>query len=225
MRECSARVSLLILGVLLATKAGAWTLEADLDELDPGGPGIWNGSDLSGRFTDDWVTFSNKYHAWGGFSGFSYSRVADTNTPGFGNQYAVISGAGAGGTGTYAVAFDDTFDEQDVIAFPYPVCVKGFHINNTTYAALSMRDGDAFAKKFGGVTGDDPDWFKLTITGRDDAGVVTGSNDFYLADYRFTNNTLDYIVTDWTWVDLTLLGPGVRTLHFSLSSTDNGGSA
>jgi hypothetical protein len=85
-----------------------------------------------------------------------------------------------------------------------------------------MRDGDAIGKKFGGDSGDDPDWFKLTVTGKDDAGTVLGSVDFYLADYRFETNALDYIVGDWTWVDLSAFGPQVKTLHFTLSSSDNG---
>ncbi|MBT3193431.1 MAG: DUF4465 domain-containing protein, partial [Verrucomicrobia bacterium] len=32
----------------------------------------------------------------------------------------------------------------------------------------------------------------------------------------------DYIVGEWTWVDLTSFGPAVKSLHFSLSSSDNG---
>ena len=59
-----------------------------------------------------------------------------------------------------------------------------------------MRDGDAFSKKFGGASGDDPDWFKLTITGNDSTGASVGSVDFYLADYRSSTNSLAYIVSD-----------------------------
>jgi hypothetical protein len=43
---------------------------------------------------------------------------------------------------------------------PTPVTVTGAYFTNTTYAALSMLSGDSFAKKFGGASGDDPDWFK-----------------------------------------------------------------
>jgi hypothetical protein len=85
-----------------------------------------------------------------------------------------------------------------------------------------MRNGDSFAKKFGGENGDDPDWFKLTITGQDVAGAVTGEVDFYLADFRFANNTQDYIVHDWTFVDLTSLGDHVKCLEFGLFSSDSG---
>ena len=83
-----------------------------------------------------------------------------------------------------------------------------------------MRDGDGFAKKFGGVSGNDPDFLKLTITGFNGA-AATGSVDFFLADYRFANNAQDYIVKAWTFVDLSSLG-AVTRLGFDLTSTDNG---
>ena len=45
--------------------------------------------------------------------------------------------------------------------------------------------------------------------------------DFYLADYRFSDNSKDYIVKDWTFVDLSSLG-AVTKLQFALSSSDTG---
>ena len=94
-------------------------------------------------------------------------------------------------------------------------------LNISTYAALSMRDGDAFAKKFGGPTGNDPDFFRVTVRGFDALGTLTGSVEFFLADYRFTNNAQDYIVSQWTTLSLTPLGNAAK-LTFALDSTDNG---
>ena len=183
----------------------------------------WNGSDGKGGFVEDGAFFANSYNpSWDSWAGFSLSRVNNTNTPGYQNQYAVFSGTDITGTGIYAVVYDDQWNEADIITLPTPSIIRGFYVNNTTYAALSMRDGDMFAKKFGGSSGNDPDWFKLTITGKDESGAILGTVDFYLADYRFTNNALDYIIDDWTWVDLTTLGPDVKTLHFTLSSSDTG---
>jgi len=84
-----------------------------------------------------------------------------------------------------------------------------------------MKNGDAIAKKFGGETGDDPDFFLLTIRKYLDGTLSTDSVNFYLADYRFEDNTEDYIVKDWTWLDLTSLG-NADSLNFSLSSSDVG---
>ena len=86
--------------------------------------------------------------------------------------------------------------------------------------ANAMRDSYFGAKKFGGASGDDADFFKLTITGFNGA-AETGSVDFYLADYRFGDNSLDYIVSNWTYVDLSSLGT-VNSLKFSLASSDSG---
>ena len=83
-----------------------------------------------------------------------------------------------------------------------------------------MLNGDGFAKKFGGASGDDEDWFLLTIEGFDSSNVSIGTVEFYLADYRFADNGQDYIVDEWTKVDLSGLG-AVKKLEFSLTSSDN----
>jgi hypothetical protein len=43
----------------------------------------------------------------------------------------------------------------------------------------------------------------LTIEGLDATGASVGTVEFYLADYRFSNNALDYILEEWAEVDLT----------------------
>ncbi|MFP5471550.1 MAG: DUF4465 domain-containing protein, partial [Bacteroidia bacterium] len=48
-----------------------------------------------------------------------------------------------------------------------------------------------------------------------------GTVEFYLADYRFSDNSQDYIVDDWTLVDLSSLG-NVSKLKFMLNSSDVG---
>lgn len=210
--------------VLWAGAAKARTLEADFEDVGVAAGAYWNGNNLSGGVRSAWAHFRNSCDTNGwSWSGFAISSVNDTRTAGHANRYAVWTpGAGLGHTGSYAVVRDSAWEEEDVVTFPFPVRVQGFYVNNTTFAALAMRDGDALAKKFGGATGDDPDWFRLTITGRNrDGDLVETAETFYLADFRFTNNALDYIVGEWTWVDLTALGPHVTTLHFALSSSDN----
>jgi hypothetical protein len=83
-----------------------------------------------------------------------------------------------------------------------------------------MKDGDQFSKKFGGASGNDPDFFKLQILGFR-GSTQTAAIDFFLADYRFENNNQDYVVDQWTRVDLANLGV-IDSLKFSLSSSDNG---
>lgn len=45
--------------------------------------------------------------------------------------------------------------------------------------------------------------------------------NFYLADFRSANNAQDYIVNNWQWVDLSVLG-NTDSLIFTLYSSDIG---
>ncbi|MFO1319676.1 MAG: DUF4465 domain-containing protein [Burkholderiales bacterium] len=171
-------------------------------------------------FVSGAARFDHRFTDFGGgccWEGWTYSNRTDTTTGGFGNQYSAFAGAGANGSTHYGIAFFG----NPVVTFDEPVQVLSADLTNTTYAALSMRDGDGFAKKFGGATGDDADFLKLTIIGRDPAGAMTGSVDVYLADYRFADNTRDYILSAWHHTDLRSLGV-VSSLAFAMSSSDNG---
>jgi Domain of unknown function (DUF4465) len=219
-----------------------WTLTSavhaqvvDLEDLTLPGPNtFFNGSAniippatvSTIPFVSRGATFNNRFDtAFGGtWAGWSYSNVVNTTTAGFGNQYAAYNLPSGGGDSSpqYAVAFQDFFTPvTPAIVLPNGTRPASMRITNTTYAALSMRDGDSFAKKFGGVTGNDPDFFRLTIRGFDALDALTGTVEFFLADYRFANNNLDYIVSQWMTVNLAPLGGAVR-MTFGLDSTDNG---
>ena len=211
-------------GVLVTAQAN----QATFDDLVLAPNSHENGATLSGSFTSGGLAFNNSYTpAFGGlWSGFAYSNRTDVTTAGFGNQYSAFTGGGSGPTGAtiagenYAVGYLDVIPTITLPATESPLSLR---VTNTTYAGLSMRDGDSFAKKFGGVSGNDPDFFKLTITGLGAGDTILGSIDFYLADFRFANNTQDYIVNTWTMVDLAPLGAATRKIQFALSSSDNGG--
>lgn len=155
-------------------------------------------------------------------TGFAYSNMTDSVTSGYMNQYSAKTAKGYNGSAKYAVYWQ---------GYGAPMQVKratsgtfnpaGFYITNSTYAYNSMLKGDAPpAKKFGGTSGNDTDFFKLTIYGHDQANAIKDSVVFYLADYRFSNNAQDYIIKNWTWVNLLPLGP-VNGLSFKLTSSDN----
>jgi len=184
---------------------------------------FWNGSDASGSFSSGFVTYYNTYNSqYSSWGGFAYSSKKDTLSTGFTNMYSSITGGGHN-SDTYGVAYWSAYSgpvslSLDPIATNIPV--SGFYITNNTYAYLSMRDGDAYAKKFGGTTGNDSDWFMLTISGFKN-GVLTDTVDFFLADYRNADNSKDYIINDWTFVNLSKLGV-IDSINFTLSSSDNG---
>ncbi|MCM2369563.1 DUF4465 domain-containing protein [Aporhodopirellula aestuarii] len=180
-----------------------------------------NNAGPTGAFVTGPFELQNSFDNSFGFdfwSGFAVSRGADVTTPGYFNQYSAVTGIGADGSSTYAVAYAGS---PATIARVSDRPFASLDITNTTYAALSMRDGDSFAKKFGGESGDDPDFLLLTIDGLDAGGNSIGTVDVYLADYRFENNELDYILTDWTSVDVSAIGDAA-VLSMSLSSSDNG---
>lgn len=179
-----------------------------------------NGEDGSQGFLDQNVFFPNVYDdSFGSWSGWAISTATDNTTPGFGNQYASIAGEGAEGSSHYATTF--VLGSSKVQLESEDLQVDGFYVNNSTYAYLSMLEGDSFAKKFGGESGDDPDFFLLTIKKYSDGLLSADSIDFYLADYRFSDSSEDYLINDWTWIDLTGFGQ-VDSLEMTLSSSDVG---
>jgi len=179
-----------------------------------------NGSSGHGDFlSGDFLLNNNFDTQYGSWDGWAVSNITDNVTPGWGNQYSAIPGVGAEGSSNYGMSFIG-FTENPSISLTSATVIDGAYFSNGTYGYLAMLNGDAFSKKFGGVSGDDEDWFLLTIEGFDGA-TSTGTVEFYLADYRFADNGLDYIVDSWTWVDLASLG-AVTSLDFSLTSTDNG---
>lgn len=181
-------------------------------------------------WSSDGVAFSNNYtESFGSWTGFSWSSIENNTTPGFGNQYASFANGasdGMGGTtsGTYAVGFGNAF-----FNLPTDASIESIDLTNTTYAALIMQDGDSggFSKQFGGESGNDPDWFSVTLTGFDDidgsqgTGSVIGSIEHVLADFRFSDNSLDYIQENWETLDLTSLADA-RSIELSFFSTDSG---
>lgn len=204
---------------------------ADFENLTLTTGTYWDGSSapLGTTFTSADAIFPNFYEtAWGGYwaSGWAYSNMTDSTTAGYTNMYSARTASGYN-SANYAIGKDGAIINLNPNAING--IVNGLYITNTTYAALSMKDGDAFARKFGDTTGtycgcpqgSYPDWFKLSITGFRSGTTITDTVHFYLADYRFSNSTQDYLVKDWQWVDLTSLG-NVDSLIFTLSSSDNG---
>ena len=162
--------------------------------------------------------------AFGGswLGGFSYSNMSDSVNLDYLNDHSAITAVGYDSSTGYAVCF---------MGYALPPYIKitdtaaagdsvlGFYITNTTYGYKTVRDGYFSATPFGGMSGSDSDWFRLTIYGYNNGVMVTDSVEFFLADYRFQNNADDYIVGDWQWVDLTSLGL-VDSITFAMNSSD-----
>ncbi len=167
-------------------------------------------------FTSGGATFNHGCSFFGGecfWNGFSYSNTTDTTTPGFtdpnnSNQYSAITGSGVNGSANYGVSFPGSSGTSRV-DFSGATTVSGAYFTNTTYAFISMRDGDGFAKQF-----EADDFFTLTVNGLDSADSIVGSLDVSLANG-------ESLLDSWLWTDLSSLG-SVYALEFSLTSSDVG---
>lgn len=178
-----------------------------------------NGADLSGGFTYTGVYFPNYYDTTYFYNtGFSISNKTDVTTPGYLNQYSAITGSGFNSS-NYAIYYPEA---EISMAMAIPKLVLSARITNTTYAALSMLNGDAVGKKFGDTVNADgivdgtngEDYFILHLYGKTMAGDTTGHVEVVLADYRFADPTMDYVLQEWLEVDLFPLNSSVGTVDF-----------
>ncbi len=192
---------------------------SDFDDIEIAGGTYWNGQDGSGQFISGNKIFYNSYISdWNTWSGFAYSNIENYEVFNESAKYSSYTDQGINYSGNYAVAQQI---QKIVIDFIKPEEPRSAQITNCTYTALAIKYGYDYAKKFGGRDGSDPDWFKLTIIGIGVDDEITGALDFFLADYRYDDNELDYITDSWRAVDLTDLGV-VKRLEFELSSSDAG---
>ena len=210
-----------LLAALSYNMAWSQVAKSSFDGLTLSPNSHWDGSDASKGFASGDAYFVNSYNAswmyWDG--GFIYSNSTDKTTAGYTNDFSAITGKDYSGDGIYAPAQKGAIIKLTGAAVN--TTVTGFYLTNATYAALSMKNGDQFAKKFGGATGNDPDYFKLIATGY--SGGVIGSTtvEAYLADFRNSDNSFDYILKNWKWVDLRPLG-NIDSVIFSMESSDAG---
>lgn len=206
----------------LALISGAQTVST-FDNISLSANSVKNGSGapLYGKFTSGKAEFPNEYQtSYGGFwnGGWAYSNIQNDTNGTYTNMYASFANGGHNSP-NYGVG------QQGAVlrlsATETGTTVKGCYLTNGTYPALTVKNGDGFSKKFGGVNGNDPDYFVVIIKAWLNGTQKSDSVNFFLADYRAQDSANDYIVKNWTWVDLSSLG-NVDSLSFSMASTDEG---
>ena len=218
------RLITVFLGLLLLTVGFVHAETVDFEDLTLAEESYYNGEDGAGGFDSGLARFNNLYDDsfYVYWEGFAYSNTTDTTTEDYTNQYSAYPGSGAGSSAVYGVGYQPGpfgYDTVPTLTLPEEIHITQASVTNTTYAFYTIKKGYFTAKKFGGDSGNDEDWFLLTITGKDADGDVTDTVKFYLADFRFDDNTLDYIVDAWTTVDLSSLGL-VKSIEFALTSSD-----
>jgi hypothetical protein len=190
------------------------------EELDPGISGYWNGDNNEGSFSSGNGIFPNKYNNdYSSWSGFSFTNHSDTEAGDYTNMYSSITGEGDDMSSIYSTYY--YMGAPDTLKFMVPEIITNISISNSTYAYLTMKNGNMFAKKFGGVDGNDPDWYKLKLTTLGEDGSVTAIETIFLADFRYDNNSQDYISNVWSQFDLSEAGYIIGII-FEIESSDTG---
>lgn len=142
------------------------------------------------------------------FSGFSYSNVRDSTTPGEGNRYAAFPGSGANGSDNYLAGAGDT-------SLTASTTILSIDIAPTTYTALAVRDGDDGGNNFvsGRLSASDG-FFELIISG-DNGGP---SIIVPFADYR--NGASLAPPTAFQTIDVSSLNSRQLTFRYDGSDRD-----
>ncbi|MHB8260839.1 MAG: T9SS type A sorting domain-containing protein [Bacteroidia bacterium] len=181
---------------------------------------VYNDSTGGGGFTSRNAYFPTQwdttYKYWSG--GWAASAFYDSSTAGASNLYGCAAYKGYSSSNTFAVgttAGNLIFKMTDSLIGK---TVSGMYVCNSTYAYKSMKYGDSFEPAF---TALNKDWFKLTIKKYYGGALTTDSSEIYLADFRYTDTTQNYILKTWMWADLSSLG-NTDSLAFYLHSTQNG---
>jgi len=167
------------------------------------------------------VKWDTTYKYWA--SGWAMSKIIDNTieNPNFTKHlYSAAPGFGVenGNGKAFMVGQSGSFfflQRRNSGDFP----LKGFYVSNSTYAYNSMKFGDMFAKKFGGVSGNDQDSFVLIIRSFKQSKAVD-SQRVVLADFRFADANKDYILNQWKFV--ALKDAYTDSISFDLVSSDNG---
>ena len=205
------------------------TVQLNQTEIAYGTDGVWEGVSTNNMFQSQYMVFSHdgEIGPWGlVWNGFTPARVSSTEvqTNWLDHQFQIMTGGGLSGSGTpYIVAFWNNQENEttpvdsrscrityqksltsEKTSFS-PVYV---YVQNTAYAYYTMRDGNAFSKKF-----TDSDYLVLTAHGvKADGNELT--TDIYLAeDSKYLN--------EWTQWNLQGLGE-ITTLYFTMRSSDTG---
>jgi hypothetical protein len=239
MRKNYKMAGIICLGLMFSQVNINAQVVSDFESLTLSANSHWDGSDYSGThnaglFSSTFQNgdgifpnvFDTVYGAIYGYmsGGFAYSNKMDSTTTGEGFSsfaYGAVSGS------NYLIG--KLKSTVHLTGTTKGTTLTGMYVTNSTYSAISMRDGDYFGKVFGdslAASGhsnvndgtDGKDWFLLTAVGFSGGNPTTNKVEFYLADYRFSNDALDYIVDEWKWVDLSPLG-NVDSVQFFLTSS------
>lgn len=165
-----------------------------------------------GSFRSGDFEFPNFYMAeYGTWAWYAYSSVTANNGTTWVDQFQSAPGGGHD-SATFGVAYVDAYmGPADILVYgPEEGSVlEGMWVTNGAWTRHCILNGDGMSGPF-----EKGDYLKVIVTGFDADDVVTGSTEFYLADYRSENEADHYALDTWEWMDLS--GAGLLD-HFQIS--------
>ena len=192
---------------------------ATFEDLYLDSESYWKGYDdeMQSVFYSGSYSFSNTCIPPGTWGGFSYSNVTSTDfnpLQFLTHQFRSVTGKGVAGSNTYSVSF--AFGSKTEVAVMHDMLngdiVDGVYLTNAAYTMHSILNGDSYGGPFS-----KGDWYKVIFKGNLAEGG-TSTVEYYLADYRSENVSERYVLDDWKWFDLSVLGK-VTSIEISVDGS------
>lgn len=175
-----------------------------------------DGQPNQGNYT--WTSGNCEFRCHYGASwdrGFAVSNYTDSINATFNYYYLYASKPLFGGP-MYMTPGSTSSPNYLVVSSLYPAVVKFIvpsnvitvNVSNAFYTTVVMRDGDGLNNipKFGGISGNDSDWFKIVFKKYLGGVLYSDSVEHYLAEYNFHIPGLHYVQDGWQQVDISALG-------------------
>lgn len=176
------------------------------------------GKDLKGTFYMNW---DNTGSIWN--NAWIASELNDTSAAGkldTNKFYLAAAGVGANNSANYAVCKS----KGGIAVSRSNARIHSVDIVLTKGTVDLLKNGNGSVKKFGGPSGKDADFLRVTVSGLS-SGIKIAQQDIILADYRSADSTKDYIQSSWNTINISkLVGiddtTQIDSLSFVISSSD-----
>lgn len=216
-KSISILLVLMVISTITALSQSARFNISTFETIKLNSKGYYIGENSQKSYVNGHFTYRINYDtAWNSWAGIAVSNHKDTVTKDYTNEFSPITGKAFNGSKNYGVCYN-----SGTIISEKTSKLFGFYITNTVYTYNTIKNGSAFSKKFGGTSGNDTDWYRIKFVNYM-GSKRSDSLYFYLADYRFSDNSKDYIVKNWQWVDLSVFNKLTDSLKITFESTDNG---
>lgn len=211
--------------VMSITSTAHGQMEEGFESISLDSGQVLNGSDGNLSYSNGSIQLPLGWDtSWGGYWASNWALSAKVNgqegASDFNTQlFCAKPGWGAEGEGVgkvYAIGQNGAYLLNQTGG---GLRLASLYLANTTYAYNSMKNGDMFAKKFGGQDGSEADSFVLEIETYWQ-GVSQSVQRLALADFRSANSSDDSIMGAWNQVFIE--GFLQDSIVFRLYSSDNG---